>query len=683
MRMYIIAYIVFVLFSISAFAERQVKVVYFVPNDRTIQWDLPPILDTQMRKIHTFYADEMERHGFGRKTFDLSVNTHGQVVQWIQPGIYNNEYYLTDTFEKVYQEISAGYDIRSDIYVVFLDTRSELIEGFCGLGQFDGGMILVPATGACVEGDQGAMTIAHELGHAFNLVHDFRSESYMMSYGQNRTEISTCAASVLNVNRHFSTHTNTPNTTATIEMLTPLTYISNEKDLKLEFKVTDPDSIYQIQFILHVLAGEPAGVQHCKQYEDTTTTNVEFTMPEGATAVKSNKISIRVFDKHGYVKNSDWTLQTVEETTITNNTTDQRIVYLSFINGDQPIPNEFGLNPKNDRAEWSHYRNNELTENQTPDGNPLVVGGQRFQRGLCMVPGNDHRKAILVYDLTGADYTSFEAYLGTADEQDAQIGNNLKGCTLGGSVIFSFDIDGHNVYTSPQLTGEDAEAVKVSFNIPIDAKEMQISVDPIEDKGWCDSAVLGDAKLLVGTSSATITKDDTELDPPMPPVETEHDPNDADVNDDGVVNVIDLVIVAINFGAESFNPKADLNGDGKVDGDDIRIVLAALEGRAAPAIYTYQTELLANYPNPFNPETWIPYQLASDSDVQITIYAANGQIVRTLDLGLRTAGRYIRRDRAAYWDGLNMHSERVVSGVYFYTLIAGNFTATRKMLIKK
>ncbi len=96
-----------------------------------------------------------------------------------------------------------------------------------------------------------------------------------------------------------------------------------------------------------------------------------------------------------------------------------------------------------------------------------------------------------------------------------------------------------------------------------------------------------------------------------------------------------------------------------------------------------RTGLLPNYPNPFNPETWIPYQLANPADVALTIYDIQGRVVRDLDLGHQHAGTYHSRARAAYWDGRNAVGEAVASGVYFYTLKAGDFTATRKMLIRK
>ena len=110
-----------------------------------------------------------------------------------------------------------------------------------------------------------------------------------------------------------------------------------------------------------------------------------------------------------------------------------------------------------------------------------------------------------------------------------------------------------------------------------------------------------------------------------------------------------------------------------------RVELPALFLQEIPV----ETELLRNYPNPFNPETWILYRLAQDAFVTLTIYDGNGQMVRTLDVGHQTAAVYENRSRAAYWDGRNYVGESVASGVYFYTLTAGDFSATRKMVILK
>ena len=104
---------------------------------------------------------------------------------------------------------------------------------------------------------------------------------------------------------------------------------------------------------------------------------------------------------------------------------------------------------------------------------------------------------------------------------------------------------------------------------------------------------------------------------------------------------------------------------------------------AASPLSVDHTAVLSNYPNPFNPETWIPYQLSEAAEVTLTIYGATGQVIRTLDLGHQPTGVYRSKSRAAYWDGRNDLGERVASGLYFYTLTAGEFTATGKMLIMK
>ena len=92
---------------------------------------------------------------------------------------------------------------------------------------------------------------------------------------------------------------------------------------------------------------------------------------------------------------------------------------------------------------------------------------------------------------------------------------------------------------------------------------------------------------------------------------------------------------------------------------------------------------MANYPNPFNPETWIPYQLAESADVTLTIYDTNGGLVRRLAVGYQAAGMYRSRSRAVHWDGRNQLGESIASGLYFYTLTTDDFTATRRMLILK
>ncbi len=95
------------------------------------------------------------------------------------------------------------------------------------------------------------------------------------------------------------------------------------------------------------------------------------------------------------------------------------------------------------------------------------------------------------------------------------------------------------------------------------------------------------------------------------------------------------------------------------------------------------TQLLQNFPNPFNPETWIPYQLSEDNPVSISIYDTTGKLVRALPLGYQSAGFYHSRERAAYWDGRNVLGEQVASGIYFYELTTPSYHQIRRLVILK
>ena len=101
------------------------------------------------------------------------------------------------------------------------------------------------------------------------------------------------------------------------------------------------------------------------------------------------------------------------------------------------------------------------------------------------------------------------------------------------------------------------------------------------------------------------------------------------------------------------------------------------------ALMPKETALLPNYPNPFNPETWIPYHLAHPADVTLAIYNTKGAVVRQFELGHQPAGYYTARAKALYWDGRNANGESVASGVYFYQLRADDYSALRRMVILK
>ena len=176
-------------------------------------------------------------------------------------------------------------------------------------------------------------------------------------------------------------------------------------------------------------------------------------------------------------------------------------------------------------------------------------------------------------------------------------------------------------------------------------------------------------------------------------------PNAADVNGDRVVNIADLVLVAGALGNAAAAPSAHLQMLEMFTTADVKLWLTQAQqldlkgatarrgilflGKLLAAMIPKETALLPNYPNPFNPETWIPYQIAKDAAVTLTIYDASGQVVRQFALGHQPAGMYQNRSRAVYWDGTNGFGEPVASGTYFYTLTASDYSATRQMLILK
>ncbi len=200
-----------------------------------------------------------------------------------------------------------------------------------------------------------------------------------------------------------------------------------------------------------------------------------------------------------------------------------------------------------------------------------------------------------------------------------------------------------------------------------------------------------------------------------------------DVNRDGMVNIEDLLLVVKRFGQAGPNI-ADANGDGVVNIEDLLLVAGELEANAAaPPIYSddmamlsaievkqwldharvlgledttsqrgirflqrllaalkpRDTALLPNYPNPFNPETWIPYRLAADAQVSLSIYNGVGRVVRQMNLGYQRQGFYTNPSEAIYWDGRNTYGEPVASGVYVYRFTAGDYSASRRMVIVK
>ena len=264
----------------------------------------------------------------------------------------------------------------------------------------------------------------------------------------------------------------------------------------------------------------------------------------------------------------------------------------------------------------------------------------------------------------------------------------------------------------------------------------------IDTTGWVDAQIsladhAGDMVLLelVTNPSGSASYDWAHWADLLITAEGVESQSSEDVNRDGTVNILDLVLVAQEFGGKPpRNQQADVNKDGQVNVLDLVLVAGALgENAAAPSAFDIfesqvatpeevaalsqalnalegmsekspdveiairllrhwltnlsqtvaETKLLPNFPNPFNPETWVPYQLAEGADVTLFIHDSGGRLVRKISLGFKASGYYLTRSEAAHWEGQNENGEQVSSGVYFVRLVAGEFSASRRVVIVK
>ena len=496
-----------------------VRFIYFVPRDRTPNNDVASRVDIVIRDVQQFFAEQMEFHGHGRKTFTYETDAAGKALVRQVTGRFDDIHYHEDVWRKVIQELGPLDETQVDLVVV--ESGEHIERRWCGFGGFawgGGGRAVVGSRCFWHPAPDVPFRIGHELGHAFGLGHDFRSDKFIMSYGfESPMRLSKCAAGWLDAHAIFN-------------------------------------------------------------------------------------------------------------------------------------------------------------DNQTGFDEPMRI---KMIRSMANPPHD----VILSFNIHDVDGLRYSVLLGPSFGNNDQAPGYPK------------------LYAYQTLSGESAN---IEFTIPAlpEFTGREVTLRAIDARGnlWQETFSAEPVHIVSG-----------------------------DVNGDGVVNVMDLVSVAGSFGQSGQNP-ADANGDNVVNISDLLFVADAIQNNpAAPtskphipttlttaevkswltqahhmelsdpeslhgivvleqllaALTPKETVLLPNYPNPFNPETWIPYELAAAGDVRIAIYDAKGAIVRRLDVGKQQAGYYGDKDRAAYWDGRNGSGERVASGLYFYTLTADDFIATGKMLIGK
>ena len=889
--------------EISTHERPIVRLIYFRPRDRQPLPDVNTQLDRLIKDIQQFYADQMESHGFDRKTFQFETDAQGNAVVYHVIGKLEDTAYH-DEARIIWDEIHEHLDRSKYIYLTALDVSSERIgtgEGdtACGVGGGSSsfnkykGTALLPAFGGCFNFE----VAAHELGHAFGLPHDFRSDAYIMSYGFSPNILSQCAAEWLDVHSAFNSNQPASTAAATIEMLPP-SLASPPNAIRLRFNVTDPDGLHQVQLLTPTLSGSAKGFQEliaCKHLNGTSST-VEFVISKtifrygGEVAFQGGEVALQVMDQQGDfsakrfyadpqagpkiegpwlwvitptggrsgagaaasgidflsemsdgavteskiategatagspVGTSVWTLHTLSPTDSDNINDMAKAAGLGSGDIDNHVAyGSIALEASREQQTIMHVGSDDAVKvwlnGELVHDNPVNRGATGFQENFPVtLKAGKNILLVAVYEKQGA-WSAFFGFAAeaaytlpqSAPEIEPQAGPKIEGPWLwvitptdgrSGASAAASGIDflsemsdgavteskiategattgypvGDSVWTLHTLSPTRSDNINdmakaaglgigdidyhVAYgSIALDApREQQTIMHAGSDdavKVWLNGELVHNnpvnrgasdfqdqfpVMLKKGTNILLVAvyegwgawtgffgfAADAEYTLILP-----SSPRPAwDVNEDGIVDAKDVILVAEALGQEEpENPRLDVNGDGVVDGKDLILIAEHLGEGDAPAAPSHparplgftlesvertlnilraaddgtlafkrgianlerilalfmpeNTALLHNYPNPFNPETWIPYQLAEPAEVTLYIYAVNGALVRTLALGYQPAGVYRIRSRAAYWDGRNAQGERVASSVYFYTLTTGDFTATRKMLIRK
>ena len=232
---------------------RTVRMIYFLPNDRPFQQEVVDSMKVTIRQMQTFYAEQMQTHGYSDRTFRFETDAQGEPLIHRVDGQHRDGHYFDNTLSTlstVLDEVEQVFDVRKNIYFIVIDNRkikniihdgSTNVRGVGGRRGKSGGIMLVP-------GGFNFFTAAHELGHAFGLQHDFRDNAYIMSYGYDqRPQLSVCNAEFLAVHPYFNSNTSIERVQSpTIDLLSPQTYPPGSKSISIQLKVSDSDGLHQV-----------------------------------------------------------------------------------------------------------------------------------------------------------------------------------------------------------------------------------------------------------------------------------------------------------------------------------------------------------------------------------------------------------------------------------------------------
>lgn len=529
---------------ISAVPERTVQLIYFRPSDRLPQQNIDTKLNTVIKEAQVFYAEQIESYGFGRKTFRVETDSNGNAVVHHINGKFTDAYYQEAPWSRAWEEVESQFS-SANIYILFLDVS---VDTFCGAASYStvSGRILIPASGFCLN----VRTITHELGHTFGLYHDFRNDAYRMSYGSDSYKLAPCAAECLDVHPYFNNNPLSHDTPTTIEMLPVV--LSRSEGLRLRFNVADPDGLHQAQLLTPENSDDPTGHQQliaCRKLEGNSQTIEFVTAP---LKVKPNTaVVLRVSDVLG-----NFTLQQFPDYlgafASVNKITGPWLWMIAPTESGKGGADSINIDSL---AVVSHGAVTETDVARNGANRGEIVGNYAWTLSEISSTGvNNINEVINQIGWSSNpnidDHSSYALITLKSDRAQSEIAMRVGSddaikVWLNGEVVYINAInrgssDFQDIFVVDLKKGDNLLLVKVS-----------------------DSLV--DWSMFVGVDADILAVYENQG----------SDMARVDVNGDGVVNILDLVLVAGNFGQSGENA-ADINGDGTVNIQDLVLVAAEI-----------------------------------------------------------------------------------------------------------
>ena len=266
--------------NLNVSEPRTVRMIYFLPNDRPFRAEVVQRMKNEIRKVQTFYGEQMEVHGYGETTFRIETDPHGEPIVHRVDGQHPDSHYLDDTFGTVLMEVEQAFDLHANIYFTVIDNSADLIVETSTDKHGRGRASRISKNGgfALVTGGFGFNVAAHELGHTFGLRHDFRDRIYIMSYGDSsQPRLSACNAEFLSVHPYFnSTVPIEAGSSPTIELLSSLKYPETSNRAPVQLKLHDAEGLHQVFLLAEERGGGYYEVWECRSLAGKKDGEVEF-----------------------------------------------------------------------------------------------------------------------------------------------------------------------------------------------------------------------------------------------------------------------------------------------------------------------------------------------------------------------------------------------------------------------